>query len=405
MAVYVCDSPMGAGKTSAAIQFMRDNPKKRYLFVTPYLSEVQRIMQACPELRFKTPEDRGGGKLENLHHLLTRGWNIVSTHALFGMYTPYTEELIQNGEYTLIMDEVFGVLESLKIKDDDVDALFSTDLVEMEEDGSRVRWLDSEYNGTKFMDVMRKSQVGNLIRYKNQMLYWTFPASIFSSFVDVYILTYLFDAQVQRYYYDLHGIQYSFIGTKRENGEFLFSDDPEYVPDYIRNLDKYINILDDSRLNGIGRTRFALSSNWYKECSREREKPLIDRLRKNIYNVFRNRFNSTVDEAMWTCFKKYRPLIEYGSFKNSFVSCNARATNEFANRKNLAYAINVFLNPDIAGYFRENGIRVDEDTYALSEMVQWVWRSAIRNEESINIYIPSSRMRELLINWMNSYRG
>lgn len=37
--------------------------------------------------------------------------------------------------------------------------------------------------------------------------------------------------------------------------------------------------------------------------------------------------------------------------------------------------------------------------YALSEMIQWIFRSRIRNNESINIYIPSSRMRNLLQNF------
>jgi len=38
----------------------------------------------------------------------------------------------------------------------------------------------------------------------------------------------------------------------------------------------------------------------------------------------------------------------------------------------------------------------------LSELIQWVWRSAIRDGNSINIYIPSSRMRNLFIEWLNN---
>ena len=36
-------------------------------------------------------------------------------------------------------------------------------------------------------------------------------------------------------------------------------------------------------------------------------------------------------------------------------------------------------------------------------MLQWIWRSAIRDGKPINAYIPSKRMRELLINWMNDF--
>ena len=47
------------------------------------------------------------------------------------------------------------------------------------------------------------------------------------------------------------------------------------------------------------------------------------------------------------------------------------------------------------------GFPVNEDVFALSEMVQWIWRSAIREGNPINIYVPSARMRDLLTRWMN----
>ena len=56
---------------------------------------------------------------------------------------------------------------------------------------------------------------------------------------------------------------------------------------------------------------------------------------------------------------------------------------------------NVFLQN-----FTTNNIAVDEDGYALSEMLQFIWRSAIRNGEEIWVYIPSIRMRNLLKQWI-----
>lgn len=34
-------------------------------------------------------------------------------------------------------------------------------------------------------------------------------------------------------------------------------------------------------------------------------------------------------------------------------------------------------------------------------MVQFIWRSRIRNNEPIHVYIPSARMRNLFIRWLN----
>ena len=46
------------------------------------------------------------------------------------------------------------------------------------------------------------------------------------------------------------------------------------------------------------------------------------------------------------------------------------------------------------------GYPLDVDKLALSEMIQWIWRSAIRDGKEIWIYIPSSRMRGLLEDWI-----
>jgi hypothetical protein len=59
------------------------------------------------------------------------------------------------------------------------------------------------------------------------------------------------------------------------------------------------------------------------------------------------------------------------------------------------------MNPNIQLFFESNGIPVDSDMYALSSLIQWVWRSAIREGNPITLYVPSSRMRGLLIKWLN----
>ena len=45
---------------------------------------------------------------------------------------------------------------------------------------------------------------------------------------------------------------------------------------------------------------------------------------------------------------------------------------------------------------------VDVEVYAISEMVHFLWRSALRNNEDISLYIPSRRMRILLQKWLNN---
>ena len=104
---------------------------------------------------------------------------------------------------------------------------------------------------------------------------------------------------------------------------------------------------------------------------------------------------------MWTCFKKNQDQLEGSRYKKGFVDCTSRATNQYRHKTHLAYCINSFIDPFIQNYFLKHDIYIDEDLYALSNLLQWIFRSAIRDGEKIFIYIPSKRMRTLLQNWLN----
>ena len=103
---------------------------------------------------------------------------------------------------------------------------------------------------------------------------------------------------------------------------------------------------------------------------------------------------------MWTCFKDYKSKCKGKGYTKGFVSCNARATNEYRHKKNLTYIVNIFNNPMILKFFRSKDVKVDENTFALSELIQWIFRSQLRDGKKINIYIPSKRMRMLLEKWL-----
>ena len=53
----------------------------------------------------------------------------------------------------------------------------------------------------------------------------------------------------------------------------------------------------------------------------------------------------------------------------------------------------------VVQYFQAKGVKVDQERYALSELLQWIFRSAIREQENVSLYLPSKRMRQLLHEW------
>lgn len=389
---------MGSGKTKAAIRHMKETDEK-FIYLTPYLTEVKRIIKECDKKNFITPSDEGYSKLNELHNLLGEGRNISSTHALFAYYTDITIDLIRSHDYTLIMDEVFKVLDPVSISEPDLQMLFDTKKCCMDEDGEHIKWLDDNYHG-EHLDIMLKAKTHNLIYYKNMMMFWKFPTNIFKAFKDVYVLTYLFDAQLQKYYYDVSNVVYTKIGIERSGDDYKFGEITP-IPESARKLKDRIHITDYEKINRIGDSEFALSASWYNRAFKVKNKPLIVQIKNNVCNYLLNIVQSNSKSRMWTTFKRFEKHITGAGYGMSFVSCNARATNEHVNRNTLAYLINIYFNPVLKNYFVDHGVHVKEDEYALSELIQWIWRSAIRDGKEIWLYIPSKRMRDLLTNWLD----
>ncbi len=398
MKINIVDSIMGSGKTTAAINKMKEDKNNKYIFITPFLKEVERIKKSCVDRSFVEPENRGLGKLDNLNYLIGKDRNIASTHALFKAYNEETKEILSAKEYVLILDEVFNVIEHIPLHIDDINIMLKN--FAYVDDDDFVVWIDDGYNGTKFNEIKLMAKNRNLMLIKDTLLLWNFPISVFDLFKEVYVMSYMFDAQIQKYYYDMNNVEMVYYGVKNDNGYYRFADSTT-TPDYVSTLKNNIIICDREKLNIVGDRRTALSVSWFERDKERRGKPLEKILKNNMINYFNNINKSPSKMNMWTTFKDFKPHLSGMGYTKGFVSVNARATNEYKERDCLAYCANIFLNPRLKNYFLNKGISVLEDEYALSEMIQWIWRSAIRDGKKINVYIPSSRMRNLLIDWLN----
>ena len=88
-------------------------------------------------------------------------------------------------------------------------------------------------------------------------------------------------------------------------------------------------------------------------------------------------------------------------YTTRFLSLGTKATNMYANVSVVAFTANLFTHPFIDQLLMKRNVVVDAQKFALSEMIQWIYRSRIRNGESIVVYVPSKRMRNLLERWLN----
>lgn len=390
--VKVVDAVCGAGKTTAAINYINDksNDGQRFMYVTPYLTEVQRIKELCSDKKFKEPQIYGS-KMQDILRLIENGENIVTTHNLFSRFTPEIINIVKLSGYILIMDEVADVVSPLEITQKDAESILNN-YAHIE--GISVVWDDREYTG-KLDGYKNLCDLGcvtvHRISEEIRFLIWMFPIKVFDAFSDIFILTYIFEAQFQKYYYDYYEVEYEYLYVK----DFRFTNEPQDY-DVKQRYGKLINIYDKTNLNRIGDEQYSLSHSWFDKNKNTAASKV---LKNNILNFFKNVTKTKSDNCIWTTFMDCRS--EYGGkgYAKSFVSLNMRATNEYRTRENVAYIANRFINPYMKIFFDSCGIKVDEEAYALSELVQFIFRSRLRNEESINIYIPSRRMRMLLCEW------
>lgn len=393
--ITVVDARMGRGKSSAAIRYMnRYKGAKRFLYITPYLNEVDRICEQCD---FDQSDSDYMSKSAELKTHIRHGKNVAATHSLFYLMDEEALELVRANHYSLIIDESIQVIERLNVTDKDF-ALIISQLADVGENGV-VRWKDKEYDG-RFCDYKELADAGSLRMIDSALLNVMNP-DMLRSFDEVFMLTYLFDGQYQKAYLDFFGFDYRIIGVELDEDGYRFSNAPDSPPplDY-RSL---IHIVETPAMNKVGDGKFALSKNWFTR--RGYDHPDIRALRNNLKKFFQGVPGGNHDSRLWTSFKDARDKLtdrRTGRFRNNFLQVSARATNEFRNRTDIAYMANRFVDPNLLKFFSERDIEINSDHFALSEMLQWIWRSAIRDNKPINLYIPSSRMRELLIDWINS---
>ena len=397
--VNIVDELMGRGKTSAAINFINESSDDvHFLYITPYLTEVKRIIESCPSKKFKQPDRYKGTKVNGIKELFDKKENIVSTHSLFRYFDEEIIDLAYTNNYVLIMDEVADVIEQYYISSDDLKNILEN-YAHVDPETKILIWDYEEYKGD-FERVKKLCKINSLMVYNNVAILWLFPITTFKAFRKTYILTYMFSSQTQAYYYNYYNINYNRLYVKYENGKYKFTDTPVQTTSQY-DFKKLINILDNPKLNAVGDLDSSLSKTWYE---RNKNNSIMKTIKNNTLNYFKNIVKSPSHKNIWTTFKDYQKLISGQGYSKGFVSSNMRATNEYMDRDCIAYLVNKFFNPYIKNFFKTNGVEVDEDGYAISEMLQFIWRSAIRRGQPINIYIPSKRMRYLLTTWIDNQK-
>jgi hypothetical protein len=84
----------------------------------------------------------------------------------------------------------------------------------------------------------------------------------------------------------------------------------------------------------------------------------------------------------------------------NWVPNTTRGTNLYRHCSHLIYLWDQNLNPRIAEFLGVDSQR-HRDMYAISELLQWVYRSRARDGQPIILWMPSGRMRKLFQRWLD----
>lgn len=401
--VHVLDGIMGSGKTTEVLKWIDKNPNERYIYVSPLLTEVDvggRIHESLKNVIFEVPVNDNGSKSESFLELLQDGVNIACTHSLYLSMSQEHFNLISKHGYIVIIDEELDVIESFdKYSISDLEWLYDNNCVEISDEDGMVTWVGDRKLITKqhkYHTLLCYCDAKALYTAKrsNSMMVTQLPIKLFECAKKVVILTYMFKGNVLD----------SFLQLKNIN-VVPFTEVEIDVVDKTKLRELITLIPPNAKLY-----KYSMSSSWYKNKATSKD---INEVSKYIRNVCLQSKVESKDVA-W-CVPKDRvektsrvnkSLVKPNSFtkdsegNSCYLSATMRATNLYKHKKVMIHCYDRYPHISVSSYLQDFGVAVDNQVFALSELLQWAWRGCIRDDQPMTLAIGSKRMYNLFKEWL-----
>ena len=411
MQVQIIDAICGSGKTTWMFNKIRNNSNKKWIFVSPYLDEVGdgktkgRIQTELPELKFRAPSS-SPTKQASFLRLVENHCNIAITHRLFMDFTPEIAQAIAEKGYELVIDETIDLVSFYEgINGDDVKTLIKAKMILVDDKG-KLAWNNTDWVNYKGRDsdIKNLCELGCLYLYGDDVLIQRIPPTCLQACNSCTVLTYMFEGSLMQAWMKLNNINYEYFYPE----ELL---DEKSIKEKVReNLfiikpSKVILDLQEGRERNIDT---AFSVGWYSRATVS----TINDIKKSIEKTLKTYMHK--GDTFWTTFKDYKDVLKGKGYtrrkkvqwlkelRDPFVPKNMRASNEYKDCSNCIYTINVFPHVSIKNHLLSFGVVLDDDKIALSELIQFIFRGAIREYQEMSVLILSNRMRGLLKDWLDA---
>ena len=413
--INIHDYPCGSGKTTRMIEgFEKD---RKYLIILPLLTEVERVISQSMTVEFVQPLDNDneeGTKTSSLQSQLLLRHNIATTHSMYERLVP----MIRNGlldDYDIIIDEVPEVVRMVTSKSKTSIQEFYVDAGYMDVEAATglvrptMKWWQNrdEVSDTLSAKILTFAESGCLYLHEGQMFIWALPRSILTAGRSVTVMTYKSEGSVLLAYLRILGLPYK------------VSNNNDLDQNFRAKAAKLITIED---IPALSKTNFSYTGQ-AKGMSSPSYSNKVARSLKNLKE--RKLLGVDINNILLTCKKdswiKAANDNNIGSEQNksraaknskagvfasksrmkdvNWIANTTRGTNDYMHCSHLIYLYDQNINPIIARWLGESS-QAFNDAYALTELIQWVWRSRIRQGEPITLYLASPRMRGLFEKWL-----
>ena len=400
--VTIRDYPCGSGKTTSMIEGFRSD--RKYLVIVPLLTEVDRVVERSKSVPFQQPhanDNNAPTKTESLESMVLQGQNIAATHSLFERLVPLARQGLLS-DYDIIIDEVPEVVRSVssKSKVSIEEFYLNTGYMTVDTGTGQVRptnkwWsMRDDVDDTLSATILNYANTGCLYLLEGHLFIWAMPKELLTAGRTTTILTYKSNGSVLSSY------------LKKLDVPVEVANDNQREEAFREKASQLITIKDIPALSRLPLSHSgqlaAMSKSNYCRTVVNALKNLRGRQLKDV----------PAENILITCAKEgwYKKGNEgvagpFASGSKLFQGANwvakiTRGTNDYAHCSHLVYLYDQHMNPMVARWLEDNS-RAFDDAYALTELIQWVWRSRVRKGQPITLYLPSPRMRRLMEEWLS----
>lgn len=426
--VEVLDALMGSGKTHAIINYMNEHQDRPWLYISPMLEEVDnRVPNDAQKLGFELfvpKDDKIFSKSEMCLKALEEGMNVCCTHNLMYKFSKKHLEAIKKNGYNVVSDEELNLINGYNTKREDIEFLLSNNIIKIDDNSGEVTFLDEDMSlEARYGDIKAKSDLGMLYAAKRSSKFLVVQLSpkIIDCAERFILLTYNYKDSLMETFLTMHNYT-----CKPMQGITLRKTDSEIKKELLERIE-FVETPSVAKI----RDKFPLSKTWWVTAQREERLAVSKAIRSCLSKtkldksllfytapkdyVLDNKGFSTVyiggedvekkpkknkeDEGQE---KKVDDKKEDEKDMSNFVACNARSTNKFAYKKLAVHAYNLFPNQAVKAFIQGQGLKVNDDVYALNMMLQWLFRGCIRdsNGGTMKVSILSKRMNTLFKEWL-----